>query len=41
VVVLVIGEHLDCSLLVDADVNGGVWGGRRGGGEAEAFIYSV
>jgi hypothetical protein len=39
--VLVIGECLDCGLVVDADVDGGVWGGRRGGDEAEAFVYGM
>jgi hypothetical protein len=41
VVVLVIGERLDCSLVVNAYVDGGVWSGGRGGDEAEAFVYGV
>jgi hypothetical protein len=38
---LIVGERLDCGLVVDAYVDVGVGGGRRGGDEAEAFIYGV
>jgi hypothetical protein len=41
VVVLVIGERLDCSLVVDTYVDGGVWSGGRGGDETEAFVYGM
>jgi hypothetical protein len=40
VVVLVIGEHLDCHLVVDAYVYGGVWSGGRGGDEVETFVMA-
>jgi hypothetical protein len=41
VVVLVLGECLDCGLVVDADVDSGVWVGRGGGDEVETFVYGV
>jgi hypothetical protein len=41
VVVLVVGKHLDCSLVVDADINSSVSGSRRGWNEAEAFLCGM
>jgi hypothetical protein len=41
VIVQVVGEHLDGSLVVDADIDGGVWGSGRGGDKVEAFVYGV
>jgi hypothetical protein len=38
---LVVGEYLDCGLVVDAYVDVGVRSNRRGGDEAEAFIYGM
>jgi hypothetical protein len=39
VVMLIVCKHLDCGLVIYAYVNGGAWGGRRSGDEAEAFVY--
>jgi transposase len=41
IVLLIVGEHLDCGLVLNADVNSGVWIGRRGGDKIEAFMYSM
>jgi hypothetical protein len=38
---LVVGEHLDCGLVVDTYVDVGFRSGRRGGDEAEAFVYGM
>jgi hypothetical protein len=38
---LIVGERLDCGLVVDAYINVGVGSGRGGGDEAEAFVYGV
>jgi hypothetical protein len=41
VVMLIVGKHLDCSLVIDAYVDVGIGSSRRGGDKVEAFIYGM